>query len=175
MSIWQWVKKLIVEIFWPWFKEFVWPIIKKAIEELISYIIGTVEKIKKWTSEKAKNNAENANKKADEFDKMAEFAKTHEAHEEADKFRAVAQVWREVAEQFRQENELLKREIDDISKTAKKEVSEKVDNLNIDLDFSHEKPKFMIGGNSYNLPALPYNLPALPSPNDTKRDVRLFR
>lgn len=153
MNIWQWVKKVIVEIFWPWFKEFAWPIIKKAIEDLVIYIVGIIiEKIKKWTSERAENNTENANQKADEFDKKAESAKTHE---EADKFKAVAQVWREVAEQFRQENELLKREIDDISKNAEKEASVKVDELNIDLDFSHEKPKVLIGDDSYNLPALP--------------------
>lgn len=159
MSVWQWIKEVIVEIFWPWFKEVAWPFIKQHLKELIIFAFELLkEKLKEWASERAKSNTENASQKADEFEKKAESAKTYE---EADKFRAIAQVWREVAEQFRQENELLRRKIDEISKDAEEEASAKVDKLNMDLDFSYEKPKFIIGGDSYNLPALP-------SSNDTK-------
>jgi len=75
--------------------------------------------------------------------------------EESDKFRAVAQVWREVAEQFRQENESLRNKIDGLSEEVKEEAFAKADSLEIDLDFSDEKPILSIGDAVHKLPQLP--------------------
>jgi hypothetical protein len=153
MGIWQWVKEVTVKVFWPWFKEFAWPLIRQHMKELILFALELFkEKFKKWASEKAQKNTENANQKAEEFEQRANSCKKDE---EADKFRAVAQVWREVAEQFRQENESLKNKIDELSKEVKEEVFTKADSLEIDLDFSNKKPKLLIGNTIYNLPQLP--------------------
>jgi hypothetical protein len=160
MSIWHWVKEVTVKIFWPWFKEVAWPFIRQHLNDLIFFALDLFkDKFKKWASEQTEKKSENANQKADEFTKKAESAKTHE---EAEKFRAIAQVWREVAEQFRQENEALKRKIDELSQEVKEEASDKVESLNIDLDFSSEKPVLSIGNTLYDLPALP-------SPDDSKK------
>ncbi len=153
MGIWQWVKEGIVKIFWPWFKEVAWPFIRQHMKDLISFVIELFKvKLKKWASEQAKKKTENANRKAEGFEQKA---KSSQKDEEADKFRAVAQVWREVAEQFRQENESLTNKIDELSKEIKEEAFTKADSLEIDLDFSGEKPKLSIGDAVYNLPQLP--------------------
>jgi len=159
MAIWQWVKEVTVRLFWPWFKEAAWPFIHEHLKDLINFFLDIfIEKFKKWASEQAEKRTESANQKADEF---AQKAKSAQTQEDAEKFRAVAQVWREVAEQFRQENEALKRKLDELSQEVKKEALEKTNNLDVDLDFSADKPKLMIGDTSYDLPALP-------SSDDTK-------
>jgi len=60
-----------------------------------------------------------------------------------------------VAEQLRQENETLKRKIDELSKEVKEEALKNVKSSEIDLDFSDEMPKLLIGDSSYSLPQLP--------------------
>ena len=153
MSIWQWVKEVTVKIFWPWFKDVAWPFIRQHMKELIFFVIDLFkEKLKKWMSQQTKDKEEKANQKAEDFEKKANDSR-NEA--EAEKFRAVAQVWREVAEQLRQENETLKRKLDELSKEVKEEGLKNVDSLEIDLDFSDEKPKLSIGDSTYNLPQLP--------------------
>jgi hypothetical protein len=52
---------------------------------------------------------------------------------------------------------------------AQKEASAKTDNLDINLDFSHEKPKMLIGDKFYDLPTLSYEKPKLPLPDYAKR------
>jgi len=42
-----------------------------------------------------------------------------------------------------------------LSKEVKEEALKKVDSLEIDLDFSDEKPKLLIGDSTYSLPQLP--------------------
>ena len=159
MSIWQWIKEVTVKVFWPWFKDVVWPFVRKHLKDIIIFTFDLFkDRFKEWASERAKNRTESANQKAEEFEQRAKSA---ESYEDAEKYQAVAQVWREVAEQFRQENEALKRKIDEISQEAQKKAFEKADNLDIDLDFSDEKPKLIMGDTSYDLPALP-------SSDDTK-------
>ncbi len=153
MSIWRWVKEVTVKVFWPWFKDVAWPFIRKHLKDLIIFALDLFkERFKEWASERAKKRTESANQKAEEFEERAKLA---ESHEDAEKYQAVAQVWREVAEQFRQENEALKRKIEEISQEVQKESFEKADNVSIDLDFSGEKPKLLMGDTSYDLPALP--------------------
>jgi len=160
MAVWQWVKEVTVKVFWPWFKEVAWPLIRKHLKGLITFSLDLFkEKFKKWASEQAKKRTKSANQKADEF---AQKAKAAQTHEDAEKFRAVAQIWREVAEQLRQENEALKMKLDELSQEVQREALEKTNNLDVDLDFSAEKPKLMMGDTSYDLPALP-------SSDDTKR------
>jgi hypothetical protein len=153
MEIWQWVKEVIVKIFWPWFREFAWPFIRQYMNELIIFVLNLfIDKFKKWVSEQAEKKTETANQKAAEFEQKAKFS---QRNEDTEKFIAIAKVWREVAEQFRQENESLKKNIDELSEEIKKEEFAKVDSLKIDLDLSDEKPKLSIGDAIYNLPQLP--------------------
>jgi len=146
-------QEVTVKVFWSWFKEVAWPFIRKHLKDLIIFVLDLFkEKFKKWASEQVEKRTQSANKKADEF---AQKAKSAQTPEDAEKFRALAQVWREVAEQFRQENEALKMKLDEISQEVQREAFEKTNNLDVDLDFSAEKPKLMMGDASYDLPALP--------------------
>ncbi len=158
MGIWQWAKEVTEKYFWPWFIDVAWPFIRKYFKDLIIYVLDLFkEQFKEWASERAKKRTESANQKAEEFEQRAKSA---ESHEDAEKYRAVAQVWREVAEQFLQENEALKIKIDELSREVQKEAFEK-----IELDFSDEKPKLIMGGTSNDSPALP-------SSDDTKKPNR---
>lgn len=155
MGIWQWVKEVTVSIFWPWFKEVAWPFIRQHLKDLIIFAFDLFkDQFKKWTSEWTKKRTESANQKAEEYEQKAKSA---ESSEDIDKYKAVAQVWREVAEQFLRENEELKNKFDEIFEETQKKAFKHADDLDIDFDFSDENPKLMIGDNSYDLPALPSN------------------
>jgi hypothetical protein len=146
-------KNIALKIFWPWFKKFAWPIIRKNIEYFIIWFSDLFKKeTKKWFSHQMKENEEKAKQKAEEFENKSNHSK-NEA--EAEKLQSIAQVWREVAEQFRQENETLERKIDELSRELKEETFKKADSLEFDLVFSDEKPALSIGGSTYRLTQLP--------------------
>ncbi|HKK00652.1 MAG TPA: hypothetical protein VJ955_00660, partial [Desulfuromonadales bacterium] len=72
-----------------------------------------------------------------------------------EKHRAVAQVWREVAEQFRKDNEELKAKLDEFEREAKDVSDAMVEDMKIEVDFSKEKPIMQLGEKIKELPALP--------------------
>ncbi|MDM8542241.1 hypothetical protein QUF90_14260 [Desulfococcaceae bacterium HSG9] len=153
MGIWQWIKDVTVKVFWPWFKEVAWPFIRQHLKDIIVFVLDLFkEKLKKWMSQQAKDKEDRANQKAEDYEKKANASNDDR---EAEKFGDIAKVWREVAEQFRQENETLKRKIDELSREVKEEAFKKTNSLEIDLDFSDEKPILSIGHSTYSLPQLP--------------------
>lgn len=152
MGFFDEVMKFIVKKFWPWFKEFVWPYIKEHVKELIVFAIGELKKIiKKWLSNKSETREREANQKAQEAESQANDSSITA---EAEKYRAIAKIWREVAEQFRSDNEEMKRRLDEFEAEAKMRSEAEVNDLNLDVDFSKEKPILMIGPEVKKLPAL---------------------
>jgi|GEM_PF-2085491 len=61
MGIWQWVKKVTVKIFWPWFKDAAWPFILQYMKDLIFFVNDLFkENLKKWVSQQAIDKEEKA-------------------------------------------------------------------------------------------------------------------
>lgn len=153
MGIWQWVKEITVKTFLPWFKEFVWPIIKKHFEEMVASLINKFRDVlMQWIEEWTRRKEDRAYQRADEFEQKA---KTAEPNHEKEKYQAMAKVWREIAEQFRQENEDLIKKIDEITMEVKEDSNRRTSNLELDFDFSDQTPVLLIGGKGIDLPALP--------------------
>lgn len=153
MSIWSEILKFVVKKFWPWFKQFVWPIIKEHIMEFVSFVIQKlIEIAKDMFSEKTSSRQQEAQSKAEEAESKASDA-TNDA--EAEKYQAVAKVWREVAEQFRRDNEELKRKLEEAGNMAENVSAQMVDEMDLDVDFSKEKPVMKLSKRTTELPALP--------------------
>jgi len=153
MGLLQWIKDVTAKVFWPWFKKVAWPFIRQHVKEIIVFVLDLFkDKLKKWMSQQAKDKEDKANQKAENYERKANASSDDK---ETEKFRDIAKVWREVAEQFRQENETLKRKIDELSREVKEEAFKKADSLEIDLDFSNERPTLSIGDSIYSLPQLP--------------------
>jgi hypothetical protein len=147
------VIKFIVKKFWPWFNEFVWPYVKEHIMELIFFVIERMkDMVKQWFQKKSESRQQEASHKAQEAEQQA--TESSDLHE-AEKHLAIAQVWREVAEQFRRDNEELKRKLDEFEVEAKTNTVTIVEDMNINVDFSQERPVLKIGETIRELPALP--------------------
>jgi len=144
--------KFILEKFWPWFKEFAWPYIKEHVEDLISLATGMMkERFKEFFKEKSEARQDEASQKAQEAEKHAnDSSNIHEA----EKYRALAQVWREVAEKYRRDYEDVKRKLDEVEAEAKMKSAAMVDKMDLDVDFSKEKPVLKIGKEIKYLPTL---------------------
>lgn len=153
MSILSKILKFIVERFWPWFKEFVWPIIKEHVVDIINFIISTFKnRIKDKVNEQSTKRESDANKNAEEAEEKADQSSNVD---DVEKYKAIAKVWREVAEQFRMDNEEIQKKLDDLESGAKATSKNMVDNTNFDIDFSGEQPSLLIGEVKKDLPALP--------------------
>lgn len=94
---------------WPWIARELGPILLEQIRERFERVIqALLKKLDEWFDQRTNANAEAADKRAAASEEAAMGAATDS---EAEKHRAVAQVWREVAEQFRRENEELKKKL----------------------------------------------------------------
>lgn len=153
MGIFATIITFVVKRFWPWFKDFVWPSVKNHVKELIFFILEKLKgQFKEWFSNKSKKREQEAQSKAEEAESKAQSS-SNEA--DVEKYRAVAQVWREVAEQLRRDNEELKAKLDELVKEAKYASESLVEDIELDLDFSKDKPILKIGEKVQEMPALP--------------------
>ncbi|MBD3330836.1 hypothetical protein GF354_04890 [Candidatus Peregrinibacteria bacterium] len=145
--------KFIVKKFWPWFKDFVWPYLKDHVNELISFILDRFKnQIKDIFSDRTERRRKEAQEKADAAEKRA---KGTSDDGESERLRATAQVWREVAEQFRRDNEEMKAKLDEMEAETKATSEGIVQDMEFDVDFSETTPVLKLGENRHELPALP--------------------
>jgi hypothetical protein len=129
-------RKWFIEVFWPWFKKEIWPKVEKYIIEIvISFIVETFNKILAWLKNSRKTNEDIINNKINEAEKKASESKEQS---EIDKQRAIANVWREVAEMFRKENEELSNKIKEIEINAKESIKNKLNKIELELKTSPE-------------------------------------
>lgn len=104
--IYRQLVKWFIGTVWPWFVVTIWPEIQKELLEIFKGVRETAgNAFREWMDNRGKQRAEAAAKSAMDAEAAARNATTVA---EAEKQRAIAAVWRQVAEQFRQENEELK-------------------------------------------------------------------
>jgi len=148
-KFWKWVAKT----FWPWFKKYVWPILRQYVLDVVKWSLEKLRRTaQEWADSRAKARAEEATKRATE----AENAATSAASDaEREKHEAVARVWHEVAEQFRQENEALKAKIAEMTAAAESDIAQRTRDTEPSIDFTGDTPVLAIGDAQTPLPALP--------------------
>ena len=153
MSIFNTITKFVVKQFWPWFKEFVWPLLKEHVIELIVVFLKRFKsEIRDWVSGRSERRSTEAEEKAAAAENKA---KATSDVNEAERLRATAQVWREVAEQLRRDNDELKAKIDEVEAEAKAAAEGTVQEMDFDLDFTEAKPVLLLDKNRHKLPELP--------------------
>ena len=137
--------KTVVRVVWPWILANVWPIIQSLIINIIAELLsGLVQKIRDFYGSKSKARSDQAEENA----KSAESASDDEVS------RAVAAVWREVAEHYRQDLEDMDKKVKALEEEAKKEASDKIGALKPVLSIDSEKPSLSIGESSHSLPII---------------------
>jgi hypothetical protein len=118
------------------------PLLFKAIEDWITAFV-------KWADERSKRRREEAEWRAAEAARAAAAAATQA---DRDRYAAVAQVWREVAEQFRLENEELKMKLQETVDVALKKVPEAIRASPPELVIVKGHPKLLLGDRSIEVP-----------------------
>lgn len=111
----SWLVKLIITVFWPWFRKTLWPVIQKFI---VALLLEVLEFIREWIAEwlrSRKEREQRAREQAEEAERQAQGAT---GHAEKAEWQAKAQVWRIVAEEMRQENEQLQEQLERVMQEA---------------------------------------------------------
>lgn len=131
LSIWlKNVTPWLRDQFWPWFMKNIWPEIQKRIlEALVPALDRLKHRIIDWFQEQNNEKAEKAKQKAEEAKNKAQESP---GTAEAEKWEAIAQVWREVFEEYRQENEFLKKRLDEMVDETKSKVESDIASMNLD-------------------------------------------
>jgi len=146
--------QFLIKKFWPWFLENIWPLILKHI---ISIATDTLENLSKrlnrFFADRMEKRTQNATERAHEATEAAAAATTDS---EREKHEAVAKVWREVADQFRAENEALHAQVIELIARAQQSVQEDLRQTKPAIDDLAGTPTLIIGQSKAKLPALPY-------------------
>ena len=144
--VWRFLKDEI----WPHF----WPIVKEQIAELIKSVFCWLKtQMVKKVDQATKERENEASRQASEEEHKAKAAKTHA---EAEKHWAIAKVWREVAENFRRDNEELKTQLENLITDSHDELQGRLERINPELELEDpNKPKLRLGESTHILPALP--------------------
>ncbi|MBK8618871.1 MAG: hypothetical protein IPN96_17525 [Anaerolineales bacterium] len=101
-KFWERFTTWLVKSLWPWIIKYIWPVIqKKIINAFIVLIDNLIENIFTASSDKKRQEAEDALKRAAEADKKA---KTAETKNEAEAYHELAKSLREMAGHY--ENEI---------------------------------------------------------------------
>lgn len=151
MSILESVKKIAVEILWPWIKEYVWPAIQaKLITELPELISWGIGKIKSGFSENSNSreseaiaNAKKAEEKANNSSNELEIAE----------LRKEAEIWKKVANQYKEDLAVMQEKMQKIEEATNKVVKEEVMKVNPEIDFESTGVNLKIGETKISLPS----------------------
>jgi exonuclease VII large subunit len=147
------ITTFLFKTFWPWFLKHIWPlIVKHLLKELAAALQTLSKKLKVSIAQRLRSRAEEALKRAAAADATAKAAQTNEARSEAE---AIARVWREVAEQFRKENEVLQTKLDQATSKVYESAQTGIENGQPVLAQVDGQPTLAIGGHTSALPALP--------------------
>lgn len=145
--------KFVTKIFWPWFLKNIWPLIATALIAFLTKAIQAfADSAGSAVQSRYDSRAATAQQSASEAESLAAQATTDA---EREKQKAIADVWRTVAEQFRADNEQLRQQLSQLA-TVRQEASE-AEMLSITpvLDSDGSEISFSIGGTRTVLPALP--------------------
>jgi hypothetical protein len=112
-----------VNAFLPWFSEAVWPLLQAAVLDIIK---DWLEKLRKFLTSRDKRGEGGARNRAAEAEQKAKAASSRA---EVEKYEAIAAVWRQVADEYRQKNEELERYIETFLKDSGRLVRRQMDRL----------------------------------------------
>lgn len=142
--------RFLAEKMWPWFKNYIWPLLREHTVELFAWVMAKLkDRFKEWAESRSKDRVDQAQNKVRESEKAARNAPSNA---EREKHEAVAQVWREVAEQFRQDNEELRLKLDELTSEATKDFSQDLQDSTPDFDSSRSAPALLLGNKRLELP-----------------------
>jgi len=140
----------LVKKFWPWFLKYVWPLIRGHILDILKNIFTELkEKLKKMFSERGKQEVASADGNAATAQAKANAA-TSAA--EKDKWEAIAAVWREAANMFREENEQLKRKLEEAVARAERTAEERIQSIDLSMHSTSGTPILTLGHQTKALP-----------------------
>ena len=146
------IRDIIINVIWPWIKEQVLPrILEKVIEIALWVITQMGEKIKNWWNA---NNNDRQNEAERNEKAAAEKASNAETEAERDKYNAIADVWRTVANQYRVENEKLSEQLAKATQEAKEQVEQDIGKVDTNLTQSSGGMTLLIEGKTTKLPSI---------------------
>lgn len=149
------LKLFFIRVIWPWIVAYVWPILQQyIIQLLVESIDWLIQQAKDWIAGTNDKRAREATKKAEEAEQKAEeaFEGSDEYHAE----KARANVWREVAEQYRRDNEELKAQLSKVATEAKSDVESDVAELTPELTIDGGKATLKVKGVEHTIPAIDF-------------------
>lgn len=145
--------KFITKTFWPWFQKNIWPLIATA---LIGFIGKRIKDLFDTAETAVQKNyqarAEKAQQSAEEAERLAGEAGTAN---EREKQEAIAQVWRDVAEQLRIDNEQLRQQLSALAESQQDLSEAEVQWITPVLEKDGSEIYLSIGGFRRALPAVP--------------------
>ena len=145
--------KFVLKVFWPWFLKHIWPLIVKHVIELFAKVLKRLsDRIMNAIQGSSDAKAASATQKAREAEQQANSSATQA---ERDKHEAVAKVWREVAEQFRVENESLKKQVAEALASQQAFAEREVNSMQPSLEGTDAESVVVIDGKRTILPMLP--------------------
>jgi hypothetical protein len=142
----------LIRFFWPFFVKYVWPSIVKSINEITSKSFRALfDRLLQVVKSRINERTLGANQKASEAEQQAQSSQTQS---EREKHEALARAWREVAEQYREENELLKKQIADVLASQQTNYESDISAMNQHIKDSPPKPIIVIDDKKTTLAAL---------------------
>lgn len=147
------VLKLLLRTVWPWVVSAVWPHVQAWLaREMSALLLRLMDKVRGKVNDRLERRGQDALARAKQAEARAAGATT-----EADRVQleATARVWREVAEQFRQENEALRAQVDELTQGSLKESRERIAAATPALEEVDGQPTLRVGDQRTTLPPLP--------------------
>jgi hypothetical protein len=133
------VIKKALEVVWPWIVENIWPVIQSQfITIFISSFGWFIEKIKELVKTKNEGRAKEAEENAVAAEKKAD---TETDESVIYGYRAEADVWRKVAEQYKEDLAELSMRVTELEEKTKKDLNDGIQESTPEVNF--EKPEAM--------------------------------
>jgi hypothetical protein len=133
------IVKWLANTIWPWILKYLWPVIQKAIVHIFVLVVENfILRVFNYFKERKINQAEEALKKAAEADARA---KNSENEMEAEKHRTVANVWRQVADDYTKEDKNLREKLNSFAMDATSDFERQIESLKNDKTFGENIQK----------------------------------
>lgn len=144
------VRGFVIGNIWPWLKQYVWPAIHaKLISEIPLLVAWAAQKIKDIFSENSKERERDATEKAKEADLKAQ--ESTDAIEIAE-LKKEAEIWRMVAQQYKEDLGAMKLKIDLIEQQTKAEIKEEINEVNPEVNLENGVLQLVMGGSKISIP-----------------------
>ena len=145
MTVWNTIRTWFFENVWPLIQSFLNVVIEKTLEWISEQVNQLLDDYAQRFSQKAKDKAVEELKKADQV----------QDDSEADKHRAVAEVWKKVSADIMEENSRIKGKLADVFLREKAAFAARIESLKPDDVFenlSGKEVKLKIGGTNLIVP-----------------------